>query len=170
MKAQTLKSELNPIDQKIVDLWQKNVTALNIANLLGLTKNSVIGRVNRLRTKGHDLRKKELPAKGKAMKRRKPVSKPVILKAMKRRKPVSKPVILRWTGPSKKIAELKTYDCRYVISDRSDELFLFCGKPKVFNSYCAEHHALCHARPANRVKGPSLSAGGLADKPPYNFM
>ena len=155
MKAQTLKSELNPIDQKIVDLWQKNVTALNIANLLGLTKNSVIGRVNRLRTKGHDLRKKELPAKG---------------KAMKKRKPVSKPVILRWTGPSKKIAELKTYDCRYVISDRSDELFLFCGKPKVFNSYCAEHHALCHARPANRVKGPSLSAGGLADKPPYNFM
>ena len=155
MKAQTLKSELNPIDQKIVDLWQKNVTALNIANLLGLTKNSVIGRVNRLRTKGHDLRKKELPAKG---------------KAMKKRKPVSKPVILRWTGPSKNIAELKTYDCRYVISDRSDELFLFCGKPKVFNSYCAEHHALCHARPANRVKGPSLSAGGLADKPPYNFM
>ena len=155
MKAQTLKSELNPIDQKIVDLWQKNVTALNIANLLGLTKNSVIGRVNRLRDKGHDLRKRELPAKG---------------KAMKKRKPVSKPVILRWTGPSKSIAELKTYDCRYVINDRSDELFLFCGKPKVFNSYCAEHHALCHARPPNRVKGPSLSAEGLTEKPPYNFM
>ena len=155
MKAQTLKSELNPIDQKIVDLWQKNVTALNIANLLGLTKNSVIGRVNRLRTKGHDLRKRELPAKG---------------KAMKKRKPVSKPVILRWTGASKSIAELKTNDCRYVINDRSDEQFLFCGKPKVFNSYCAEHYALCHARPANRVKGPSLSAGGLTEKPPYNFM
>ena len=155
MKAQTLKLELNPIDQKIVDLWQTNVTALNIANLLGLTKNSVIGRVNRLRTKGHDLRKRELPAKG---------------KAMKKRNPVSKPVILRWTEPPKSIAELKTYDCRYVINDRSDELFLFCGKPKVFNSYCAEHHALCHARPPNRVKGPSLSAGGLADKPPYNFL
>lgn len=155
MKTQTLQSELKPIDQRIVDLWQKNVTALNIARLLGLTKNSVIGRVNRLRTKGHDLRKRELPAKG---------------KAMPKRKPVSKPVILRWTGASKSIAELKTNDCRYVINDRSDEQFLFCGKPKVFNSYCAEHHALCHARPANKVKGPSLSAEGVAEKPPYNFL
>lgn len=160
MKTQEIES----IDQKIVDLWQKNVTAQSIGISLGLTKNAVVGRVNRLREKGYDLRKREPTAKVGLVPMRTLVSKPVTLRVEP--PPVNSPLepkTVHVRGP-KSITDLKRNDCRYIINDGHASSFLFCGNPKKGKAYCATHHAMCHVRVPSKISGASLSVHKLTYK------
>ena len=111
-------------DDKIKNLkklWLKGATTAEIAKKLGLSKNSVIGKVHRL-----NLENRPSPIKKTA-----PVKK---VKATSR-----KPERIG-------IMDLKLNTCRWPIGDPTDEDFHFCGKNTVMGKpYCAEHCAMAYA-------------------------
>ena len=113
-------------DDKIKNLkklWLKGATTAEIAKKLGLSKNSIIGKVHRL-----NLETRPSPIKPK----QKAPSKKVVAPAHKHQK----------IG----IMELKLNTCRWPIGDPTDEDFHFCGKNTVMGKpYCAEHCAMAYA-------------------------
>ena len=111
-------------DDKIKNLkklWLKGATTAEIAKKLGLSKNSIIGKVHRL-----NLETRPSPIKKVA--------------PVKKAKPAPKKV--ERIG----IMELKINTCRWPIGDPTDEDFHFCGKNTVMGKpYCAEHCAMAYA-------------------------
>ena len=173
MKTQKSKSEISLTDQEIVDLWQKDITAQEIADRFGVTKNAVIGRVTRLRNKGYDLRKRESPAKVDFMAQRTSVPKPVTAwvpapPPPEPVDPISEPKLAHVIGP-KGIMDLRTEDCRYIINDGPASSLLFCGNPKFGRTYCAAHHKLCYVRPPKKAKGSVFSLKKLTYTSSYHY-
>ncbi len=102
-------------------LWTSGASTAEIAKKLGISKNSVIGKVHRL----------ELGARPSPIKKVAPVKK---VKAAKQKK--------ERIG----IMDLKMNTCRWPIGDPTDEDFHFCGENTVTGKpYCAEHCALAYA-------------------------
>ena len=169
MKTQRSELKISLTDQEIVDLWQGSVTAQEIADRFGITKNAVIGRVTRLRNKGYDLRKRENPAKVEAMPKRTSIPKPVMPWVPSPPvDPITEPKTAYVMGP-KGIMDLKMDDCRYIINDGPAPFFLFCGDPKAGKTYCAAHHKLCYVRPPSRVKGSKFSLKKLTYTSSHHF-
>ena len=111
-------------DDKIKNLkklWLKGATTAEIAKKLGLSKNSIIGKVHRL-----NLENRPSPIKKAA--------------TTKKTKVVQK-------KPARiGIMELKLNTCRWPIGDPTDEDFHFCGATTVVGKpYCAEHCALAYS-------------------------
>ena len=101
-------------------LWLKGASAAEIAKKLGLSKNSIIGKVHRL-----NLETRPSPIKSKVL--------------VKKTKTVQKPTRLG-------IMELKLNTCRWPIGDPTDEDFHFCGANTVMGKpYCAEHCAMAYS-------------------------
>ena len=111
-------------DDKIKNLkklWLKGATTAEIAKKLGLSKNSIIGKVHRLNLEN----------------RPSPIKKTAPVK--KAKAPARKPERIG-------IMELKLNTCRWPIGDPIDEDFHFCGKNTVMGKpYCAEHCAMAYA-------------------------
>jgi GcrA cell cycle regulator len=132
---------------------------------LGVSRNAVIGKWNRLGIKH------KVPPDGaervvrqhRSYKRRRPTTK--IWPS-----PIFKPVVvprLRVVAPPapvslypKGLLELKSGDCRFPISPDGSHDFLFCANPKAKGrSYCAGHYWIAHdhsGRKSQRVSLPSL--------------
>ena len=110
-------------DDKIKNLkklWLKGATTAEIAKKLGLSKNSIIGKVHRLNLET----------------RPSPIKKAVSVKKVK--KTPQKPERIG-------IMDLKINTCRWPIGDPTDEDFHFCGKNTVMGKpYCAEHCAMAY--------------------------
>ena len=103
-------------------LWLKGATTAEIAKKLGLSKNSIIGKVHRLNLET----------------RPSPIKKNVIVKKVKKTQVKKQERI--------GIMELKINTCRWPIGDPVDEDFHFCGKNTVMGKpYCAEHCAMAYA-------------------------
>ena len=104
-------------------LWTKGATTAEIAKKLGLSKNSVIGKVHRL-----NLGARPSPIKTK---------KTTLIKTPKVKTPKSDRV---------GIMDLKLNTCRWPIGDPTEADFHFCGKNTAMGKpYCAEHCALAYA-------------------------
>jgi len=104
-------------------LWLKGATTAEIAKKLGLSKNSVIGKVHRL-----NLETRPSPIKTK---------KTAVVKVKKVK--VKEPERIG-------IMELKLNTCRWPIGDPTEPDFHFCGKNTVMGKpYCHEHCALAYA-------------------------
>ena len=104
-------------------LWLKGATTAEIAKKLGLSKNSIIGKVHRL-----NLETRPSPIKANPK------------KIIKKTKTVSHKQ--EHIG----IMELKLNTCRWPIGDPTDADFHFCGKNTVMGKpYCAEHCATAYA-------------------------
>ncbi|MBQ4472179.1 MAG: global cell cycle regulator GcrA-like protein [Alphaproteobacteria bacterium] len=107
-------------DDKIKQLkkmWDKGATTAEIAKKLGLSKNSVIGKVHRLNLE----------------QRPSPIKKTTAVKKVKAVKKVERIGIM----------ELKLNTCRWPIGDPTDDDFHFCGATTVAGKpYCAEHCAM----------------------------
>jgi GcrA cell cycle regulator len=100
--------------KQLKKLWSKGKSTIEIAKELGISKNSVIGKVHRL----------ELTARPSPIKKKEQKPKPV------------KPKIM---GKCR-LMDLKTNTCRWPIGEPTDEDFHFCGKQTVIGKpYCAEH-------------------------------
>lgn len=114
-------------DEKIKNLkklWLKGATTAEIAKKLGLSKNSVIGKVHRL-----NLETRPSPIKKKVS----------VSPAKKLKQPAKKQERIG-------IMELKLNTCRWPIGDPTDEDFHFCGKNTVMGKpYCAEHCKMAYA-------------------------
>jgi len=107
-------------DEKIKQLtkmWSKGATTAEIAKKLGLSKNSIIGKVHRLNleTRPSPIKKATPAKKAKVVKKSQHVG----------------------------IMDLKLNTCRWPIGDPTDEDFHFCGATTVVGKpYCAEHCAM----------------------------
>ena len=111
-------------DDKIKNLkklWLKGATTAEIAKKLGLSKNSIIGKVHRL-----NLENRPSPIKKAA--------------------PVKKTKKIERKPERIGIMDLKLNTCRWPIGDPMDADFHFCGKNTVMGKpYCEEHCAMAYA-------------------------
>ena len=101
--------------KKLKKLWQAEKPTAEIAKVLGMSKNSIIGKVHRL-----NLKTRPSPIKPDVKKKAKPVAKVT-------------------TGKIH-LTDLKMNTCRWPIGDPKDEDFCFCGQQTVMGKpYCLKH-------------------------------
>lgn len=165
---------------KVIALWDRGLTTAEMGAQLGLTKNAVCGLLKRMRDSGVALKPRTpvpptaTPTKKRTVAKTAPnvISLPVIKTAQKAAKEpkVVKGIqqVLPFPEPSPKKVEptprperqtgipfiqLRALSCRFVVSGKEPEDFLFCGARKVRGAYCEAHAALCYV-PLSRAPRP----------------
>jgi len=147
---------MEDINQSIKDLWLTGLSATQISMELCVSRNSVMGRIYRMREAGeigfrdNDARMRNIRKKITKLEREKvltlfdvmretPLEKEEPVELVKEPPPPIEP-------PSRpiKFDKLTPKSCRFVLNDGDPQNFLFCGKPKNGRSYCKEHEALCY--------------------------
>lgn len=138
--------------RKLQSLVKENLTAREIASILRVSRNSVIGKLNRegLKLNG---------ATGPRPKSRKPKEKPIrsvpplnykrdYVAAHGRRDvmPLPKQEKFVYTGESISFLQLSYNTCKYSVSGDTYETFRFCGKTIHDRSFCIDHFKLCYTR------------------------
>lgn len=158
---------MSDLSAKVKDLWNKGKTSTEIAELLGITRSAVMGRVHRMRAKGEvDFRTD--PAQ---RPQRNPLSSP--------RKPTMPKVMRDHTGPlirrkyypsleqQKKapppsafakfkyvtLMDLTLIHCRYIMGHNAYQGAYYCGEPKTKGSYCSAHAQICYRKPTPHDRG-----------------
>ena len=151
------------ITQKMLRMWEKNKTAKQIGDELGVTKNAVIGRVTRARMAGLQLNRASV-ARKKVFEWQSPVAKAHMIarEPQSRCEPLS---IFETTTQQKSkrsitLSQLKSTSCRYILNDDPSQA-IYCGAPKEKISYCCKHYALCYHAPSvgPRKKRPKRKWG-----------
>jgi len=131
--------------------WGQKLPVRKIADILGASKNAVIGKARRLNLPMHpdsflSPEFQRVPDKPRAVlprrNRRSPFKIVGATKAIK--VPPQAPDALNIA-----FDDLDNHHCRYATTANAP--FLFCGSPKEGDSsYCAFHHALCHEKARGR--------------------
>ena len=115
---------------RLKEMWAAGESAAVIGAELGVTRNSIIGKVNRLRLASH----KATPRKPKEPSR--PRKSPTVAKA------IEQPVHVPQCEPVS-FMELGDHSCHYPVTD--DHPFMFCGADNHGeHSYCGYHYAICY--------------------------
>lgn len=142
------------ITQKMLRMWEKNKTAKQIGDELGVTKNAVIGRITRARMAGLQLNRASV-ARKKVSERQPPMAKaPMIAREPELR---CEPLSIFETTTQKKskrsitLSQLKSTSCRYILNDDTSHP-IYCGALKEKNSYCGAHYALCYYESSGKVR------------------
>ena len=167
-----MEALVEDLDEKMIQLWQKGFPASHIAKELGITRNSVAGKLHRFKISGRiekkniderllsikeDARKNEV-ARLSELSKQQPqkvslykIEEKLIPLAHVQTESVCEPVSLIkceeiHASSSKpiKFEKLTSRSCRYVINNGDVKDFLFCGKPKERGSYCEDHAKLCY--------------------------
>lgn len=146
---------MNTIEQKILELWTIGYSTAKIGAEIGMSKNSVCGRIFRMRERGVEIPPKkrvvrEKPVREKVARERKPRVRyiaPRIEGFDKAKKFTPKPVAPSPHSLNIGFWKLKSNSCRYVVNDGRAENFIFCGSPRVQGAYCKDHAAVCFAPP-----------------------
>lgn len=149
--------------EELKRMWDKGMTTGQIAKVLNVTKNSIIGKVHRLcltarpspikkSENSEDKKKTSKPAKVEKNKTKETPSKPA--KCVKKtpieepQKPAT-PVIEETNIP---LVKLDNHTCRWPIGDPKDEDFCFCGKRiKTGQTYCEEHAAVAYVKAGKKI-------------------
>ena len=147
-------------------LWQKGMTTSEIAKQLGVSKNSVVGKVHRigLTSRPSPIKIKsdeaESTSSQSAKKKSTKVSAPSDIHSEKEAafnqpvddKSAEAKKTNTQTDPSlspsvTKLTDLDSHTCRWPIGDPKDENFHFCGKKiRTGQTYCEEHAAIAYVR------------------------
>lgn len=144
------------IREKIIELWQKEMTGSEISAQLGVSRNSVIGVVYRAKQNGIFLRGKN----GKELNKRENIffNKSKIEKHQNKKPPkekkkhvekiiMEKPKIKIEIFTSCEAVDLNglTYNsCRFIVEEGDCETTKYCGKKIDRSSYCKDHYAICY--------------------------
>jgi GcrA cell cycle regulator len=128
-------------DKALVEkLWREGHTSTKIAAMIGITRNSVIGKIRRMGLQG--LQGSDEPAH--------PKSEPSVILNAPRIVPAIKHTRrkLRRQLPNHcPISVLKLTDqrCHFPVTPDHTRYHLFCGAPSREKSpYCSHHHAMCY--------------------------
>lgn len=156
------------VDQ-LREMWKQGLTTGEIGKRLGVSKNSIVGKVHRLGLSGRPspIKKKdgtEAPAEKKeatenVVKATKPkVEKAPAPKATKVEKKaeekveveekieISAPAPHHHNGKTS-LTDLDNHTCRWPIGDPKDENFHFCGrKVRIGQTYCDEHANIAYVK------------------------
>jgi len=168
--------ELTKDDEVIIRMWNDGNAASDIAAVLNRTRNSVIGRIYRLRTVGIMLRQcdqkqravkpknpdwKKVQIKAKQEKPKNPDWKKVQIKAKQDRLKVRKRKVPEPPVGCLTILELNRNNCRYIIGEPHGVHTIYCSAKVYSRSYCKKHHDLCYynSPPRLKRKQPSYVAG-----------
>ena len=134
------------VKDKIFELWQQGVSGGEIAAIVGVTRNSVMGFIHRMREKGHAMRsERKLKVKVKEIKQPKPI------KEKRVNKVEDDPIIEKepevafslYEGPVD-LEGLKYYSCRFIVEDGNHLTTKYCNKRMHKQSYCKEHYDICY--------------------------
>lgn len=116
----------------IKEMWNSGQTSSQIASVMGVSRNSIIGIVNRMRQSGHNILEK-------GCKRAKKVPKKTVVATNKKKEPA--PRLLGEVD----ILGLTIRSCRFIVSEGNFRNTLYCNKDIVKGPYCADHYKLCYA-------------------------
>ena len=156
----------------MIELWQTGIPASQIANVLGITRNSVAGKLHRFKISGRiekknidtrllaikeQVRKSDTNRSSELTKQKPPevslykIEDKLIPLAKVNAEPVGSPVNFVFhkevpapVGNPIKFEKLTSKSCRYIINSGEVKNFLFCGKPKERGAYCEGHAKLCY--------------------------
>lgn len=145
--------------EELKSLWQTGLTTSEIAKKLGVSKNSIVGKVHRLSLSGRPspIKKKEEIKKTKAIKIKRAEKKPVAAP-----EPKEAPAPAEKALPEKhikneeksdivRLTDLDNHTCRWPLGDPKDENFHFCGKKtRTGQTYCDEHSAIAYVKPLKK--------------------
>jgi len=143
----------NEMIDSLKRMWKKGLTTNEIAKELGVSKNSIVGKVHRLNliARPSPIKKKEKevaqPQKSHVEKTK---NEPQKTAAKNETAKVSADTVE--TSKTKasciKLAELDSHTCRWPIGDPKDDNFCFCGKKvRSGQTYCDEHAAIAYVKP-----------------------
>ena len=126
-------------------MWKQGLTTNEIAKNLGVSKNSIVGKVHRLNltARPSPIKKKEDEAVAEtvAVQDKKTVETPAEVKPLNVEKKIGSSACL-------KLTELDNHTCRWPIGDPRDDNFCFCGKKvRGGQTYCEEHSAVAYVKP-----------------------
>lgn len=152
-------------------MWVEGLTTGEIGKRLGVSKNSIVGKVHRLGLSGRPspIKKKEEneTTAASAETPAKPAKEKSVAKEPKIAKPkIEKPVVAAEEAPVEKAAEktechskhhshggktmltdLDNHTCRWPLGDPKDENFHFCGKKvRIGQTYCDEHANIAYVK------------------------
>ena len=139
-------------------LWDKGLTASEIAKKLGVTKNAIVGKVHRLCLKA---RPSPIKTKDEEMKQvQETVAQKVVVEAeIVEELPVeenvsetdSTSISTSNDGNKLKLVDLDSHTCRWPLGDPRDDDFGFCGKKvRAGQTYCDEHSAMAYVKATRR--------------------
>ncbi len=156
------------VDQ-LREMWKQGLTTGEIGKRLGVSKNSIVGKVHRLGLSGRPspIKKKdetEAPAEKKeATENVAKATKPKVEKAPVPKTPkvekkaeekveveekieISAPAPHHHNGKTS-LTDLDNHTCRWPIGDPKDENFHFCGrKVRIGQTYCDEHANIAYVK------------------------
>lgn len=145
--------------EELCKLWDKGLTANEIAKKLGVTKNAIVGKVHRL-----CLKARPSPIKPKTEETEE--SQKTILNEFEDETQNIEDVaehetvevaIVEVTETNKntdgiiKLIDLDSHTCRWPVGDPRDDDFGFCGKKvRAGQTYCDEHSAMAYVKAVRR--------------------
>jgi len=137
--------------EKLRQLWDEGLSASEIAKRLGITKNSVVGKVHRLclTARQSPIKNKDVPeTKVEPVVEIAPqiIEEKVEVEIVEEVKPIVEKRYKR-SPNNVKLMELDSHTCRWPIGDPRDEDFCFCGKKvRSGKTYCDEHSAIAYVK------------------------
>jgi hypothetical protein len=147
--------------KSIVEMWEKGRPSTEIADLLGITRNSVMGIVFRLRKRGLIMRvdnlakqkgylskpqKKPRPSAPPRLPPKPKVDDPTAQKRQEEAEKFREFFQRRDADREVTILDLKYNSCRFIAGEVMAHKTIYCGKPVVKRHYCAEHASLCYVK------------------------
>jgi hypothetical protein len=144
--------ELTNKDKEMLEMWAKGVTSGELASHFKVTRNAIMGRLNRLRKAGFVDYKKQAPLAKQPVKK---ISMTTVVLGRKQEREFlqdffQKKEQARQHRENITLMELKHDSCRYVTSGEKASEYRFCGKKIWEKSYCEDHHKLCMVPPQRR--------------------
>jgi len=148
-------------------MWKGGLTTNEIAKELGVSKNSIVGKVHRLNltSRPSPIKKKDGEDEIEVVQ-----TETVVVAVEEEQKPQKKSK--KESAPSKafepeamplpveaelkkrrciKLSELDSHTCRWPIGDPKDDHFCFCGnKVRAGQTYCDEHAAIAYVKPTKK--------------------
>ena len=147
--------------EELKKMWDKGMTTGQIAKVLNVTKNSIIGKVHRLcLTARPSPIKKSSNSTGKKTVTSKKTEKETKAKSTSKCKTKEKPIIIEEAKPQVApieetnipLVKLDNHTCRWPMGDPKDEDFCFCGKRiKTGQTYCEEHAMVAYVKAGKKI-------------------
>ena len=132
-------------------LWASGLSGLQCGKAMGLSRNSIIGKVSRLGINVRDLGAIERPKKSEK-KAPAPARRTMPFKPAKQYFERPQPIVegLPVTGRVT-LVDLRFHHCRFPINDGGDEGFLFCGNDRSgVRPYCAFHSSIAYYKRSSK--------------------